>query len=292
MTGVDFNNKLDLVIDRPYSRYWSPPQRNDFVRMAITNAINNRTVRNDNIITEDALFGIYKSNAIFAPTTNSVALNAGGTGISDYFHMMNLRAKYVLPVKIAIGNSVYIVEATNSTPVRIKLNVNTNLRSYSQVFISGVTGNTNANGTRYLKAISGKWFELYSDVNLTTPIVGNGTYAATTGSVQMVSYNYAKPLDSNHKFSQLGQATTDNPLYEIADGVVKVYPLTSVCSEITVDYVSTPVYIDVEDATIDLNATYSEDFLNFIMQETAVLMGMSSRDNELTANAVTIINQS
>lgn len=73
--------------------------------------------------------------------------------------------------------------------------------------------------------------------------------------------------------------------------MVKIYPLTRTCSESKIDYISTPVYIDVLDAVIDLNATYSEDFLNFIMQETAVQMGMSTRDNELTGNAVTIINQ-
>jgi hypothetical protein len=291
MTGVEFNEKLDLVIDRPYSRYWSPPQRNDFIRMAITNAINNRTLRNDNIITEDALFGIYKSNATFTPTTNTLSLVAGGAGISDYFHLMNLRAKYVIPVSVALGVSVYITEASNSTPLRIKLNVNTNLRTDSSVLISGVTTNTNANGTRYLKQISPKWFELYSDASLSTPIVGNGVYTGTSGTIQMILNNYAKPLDSNHKFSKLGEATVDNPLYEISDTVVKIYPLTRVCSEATIDYVSTPVYINVQDAVIDLNATYGEDFLNFIMQETAVLMGMASRDNEMTGNAITVINQ-
>lgn len=292
MTGVDFNNKLDLIIDRPYSRYYSPPQRNDFIEMAINNAINNRTVRNDTIITADNLFGIYKSNVIFTPTTNTISLVSGGSGISDYFHMMNVQAKYVIPVSVAIGNSVYITEATNSTPIRIKLNVNTNLRQGSQVDISGVTGNTNTNGIRFLKAIGNKWFELYADEPMLTPIVGNGVYSGTSGSIMFVAYNFASPLKSNHKFSKLGEATTDNPLYEIADGVVKIYPLDRVCSEATIDYISTPVYIDVTDAVTDLNATYSESFLNFIMQETAVLMGMSSRDNELTNNAAIIIQQS
>ncbi|MBF9672515.1 hypothetical protein IAI19_11755, partial [Streptococcus pseudopneumoniae] len=79
----------------------------------------------DNIITEDNLFGIYKSNAVFTPTTNALSLVAGGTGISDYFHMMNLQAKFVIPVSVAVGSSVYITEASNSTPLRIKLSVNT-----------------------------------------------------------------------------------------------------------------------------------------------------------------------
>ena len=291
MTGVEFNQQLDLVIDRPYSRYWSPPQRNDLIRMAITEAITNRTKINDNIITQDMIFGIYKSNVVFTPATNTVSLIEGGTGIADYFHMMNVRTKYVLPATAALGSSVYIMEASQSTPIRIKLNVNTNLRSGSQVLISGITGNTNANGTRYLKQLGNKWYELYSDANFITPIVGNGVYSGTSGTIQFIAYNYAKLLDSNHKFSQLGEATVDNPMYEIADTLVKLYPLTWSCSEVTIDYVSTPVYINVTDAVTNLNDTYSQSFLDLIMQFTAVKMGMASRDNELTNNAIVTINQ-
>ena len=47
-------------------------------------------------------------------------------------------------------------------------------------------------------------------------------------------------METNRKFSVLNEATTTDPFYEIGSGVIRVYPLTPPCSEVTVDYLSTP----------------------------------------------------
>lgn len=277
--GTDFDKIIDLKSDNSYSPYFDTAKKNRLIREATNKAIDLKVASNDRIQVQDDLFGIFKSNVTYTPTTNTVDLIAGGTGISDYYHMMNLKAKFVVPLA-----PNYITQALNTSPLRIQLNKDSNLRTGEQVVVSGVTTNTNANGTRYLKMMNHKKYQLYSDVNLITPIIGNGIYNGTSGSISRVVYNYAKDYHSNRKFSTLNEPDVYNPYYEIASTVVKVYPLSWVCSEVTVDYVSVPVYIDVTDASIDLLETYSTRFIDYLADKVCELMGESSRDDGLIMN--------
>jgi hypothetical protein len=178
-----------------------------------------------------------------------------------------------------------VTGALNTSPIKITLSGDTNLRTNEQVVISGVTTNTNANGTRYVRMSNYKKGMLYADANLLTPIAGNGVYSGTSGSISRVVYNDAKVYHSNRKFSVLNSPDYNHPYYELADSLVKIYPLTWSCSEISVDYISTPTFIDVNDGTIDLLDTYSERFVYFIADETCKLMALSDRDIELAANS-------
>ena len=66
--------------------------------------------------------------------------------------------------------------ATNANPIVITVASTGNLQNSDQVIISGVTGNTNAVGTFYVKVLTATTFSLYSNSTLTTKISGNASY--------------------------------------------------------------------------------------------------------------------
>jgi hypothetical protein len=71
-----------------------------------------------------------------------------------------------------------LTNATNATPIVCTTAAAHRLHNGQQITISGVTGNTAANGTFYIKKNTATTFSLYSDANLTTAVAGNGAYAA------------------------------------------------------------------------------------------------------------------
>jgi len=285
--GTDVNNRLDLIIDRAYSPYFSAAKRNEILRIAVLNSIDNRVQSNDNITVQDQLFGIYKTNQVFVPTNNTVSIAATTGDIADYLHLMNLRAKFVVPY---ISN--YLLAASNASPIVVEFNRAINAQNGSLLLFSGASGNTNVNGQRYVKKITPYRFALYSDANLATPVAGNGVYSGTaTASLVRYDMNYAKNLKSNRKFSVLNAPTPEDPFYEIGSGSICVYPLSPPCSEVTVDYISTPVFIDVNDSVTDLFGIYSEDFINFILQMAAKLIGEITRDMGLMQSAISEMQQ-
>lgn len=275
------------MIDRPYTDYYDSAQWNNIVQVGTLNCINQHMAKNDRQILQDNLFGIYKTNVIYTPTSNTISIIEGGTGISDYFHLLNLKAKYIIPYT---DNS--IIGATNATPIVIELLKPLGIQSGVMVVISGVTGNTNANGQRYVKRITPTRYALYSDVNLLTPVAANANYISG-GTISRVFYewNFATSLKPNRKFSELNKATVDAPMTEIANSMIKIYPLTWSCSEITVDYLSIPVYIDVDDSSTDLHSIYSQDFINDIANECARLVGKYTRDFTLEQGATIEMQQ-
>jgi len=173
---------------------------------------------------------------------------------------------------------VNITSATATTPIRITLAGEVNLRNGEAVQIASV--NAQANGTRYVKRLRNDLFELYSDKYLITPIVGVTAFSGT-GLINRIIYNDAYDMKSNRKFSNLNAPSVYDPYYEIANTVMKIYPIDLTCTQITMDYVSIPVYIDVTNASTDLLTIYSERFIYFIADETARLMAMSMRDDNL-----------
>jgi len=271
--GTEFNNILDLKTDQAYTGYFSAAKKNRFIQEAITKAVELKVATNDRIQVQDDLFGIFKTNSVFTPTSNTLDLILGGAAMTDYHHVMNVKAKYVVAF-----TSINIVSATATSPLRITLSGEVNLRDGEAVLISGV--NVQANGTRYVKRYKNNLFGLYSDARLTTPIVGVASFSGN-GTISRIIYNDAYDMKSNRKFSNLNAPSVYDPYYEIANTVMKIYPLTQACSEITIDYVSVPVYIDVSDSTVDLLGIYSTRFIYFIADETARLMAMSMRDDNL-----------
>jgi hypothetical protein len=270
--GTDFNNILDLKTDQAYTGYFTTAKKNRFVREATNKAIEFKVATNDRIQVQDDLFGIFKTNATFTPTSNTLDLIPGGAGMTDYHHVMNVKAQYIMPL------GVNITSATATTPIRITLAGEVNLRNGEAVQIASV--NAQANGTRYVKRLRNDLFELYSDKYLITPIVGVTAFSGT-GLINRIIYNDAYDMKSNRKFSNLNAPSVYDPYYEIANTVMKIYPIDLTCTQITMDYVSIPVYIDVTNASTDLLTIYSERFIYFIADETARLMAMSMRDDNL-----------
>lgn len=276
--GTDLNAMIDIKSDRAYSNYFDPAKKNIIIREAVIKAIDKKVATNDRIQVQDDLFGIFKRNVVFTPTANAVTLNQGGTGISDYFHAINVQANFQTTL------NAYVTKATQATPCVITLSKETAIRTGDAISISGVTGATNANGFRYVKQLSPTVYELYSNAALTVPIVGNGSFSGVSASVIFNQKTFCKNFHPAEKFSQLNRATIESPYYEIASGTLLIYPITYTCSSIEIDYISIPPQILVTDNTTDLLTVYSERFLEFIADETCRLMGMYSRDIELQSN--------
>lgn len=76
-----------------------------------------------------------------------------------------------------------IASASNTTPIIINSPAH-GLVSGTQIIISGVTGNTAANGTFYINVVDANNYSLFQDPGLTLAIAGNGTYI-TGGLVQL-----------------------------------------------------------------------------------------------------------
>ena len=271
--GTEFNNIIDLKVDQAYTGYFSSAKKNRIIQEAINKAIEVKVATNDRIQVQDDLFGIFKTNSVFTPTTNTLDLIVGGAAMTDYHHVMNVKAKYVVAF-----TGVSVISATATNLLRITLSGEVNLRDGEGVVISGV--NAQANGTRYVKRYKNDLFGLYADARLTTPIVGVSSFTGT-GSISRIIYNDAFDMKSNRKFSELNEPTVNDPYFEVANTVMKIYPLDQVCSEVMIDYISVPVYIDVTNNTTDLLGIYSLRFIYFIADETARLMGMSMRDDML-----------
>jgi hypothetical protein len=87
-------------------------------------------------------------------------------------------AKILTPPTLAAGatGDRTLTNATNATPIVCTTAAAHRLHTGQQITISGVTGNTAANGTFYIKKNTSTTFSLYSDANLTVPVAGNGAY--------------------------------------------------------------------------------------------------------------------
>ena len=258
---------IDQKSDYAYTGYFDDAKKNRFIKEATHKGINFQVMTNDRITIQSNLFGIYKSEAPFTPVSNTLDLRLGSAGVSDYYQMMNVQMRFV-----RILNGISITGASNTSPIRLELSANTNLSNQEQVIVAGVNGNTNANGTRYVERLRPNRVALYLDENLYTPIAGNGLFTTSNATISRVIYNHGKDFHSGRKFSKLNAPTVHNPFYELADGLLKIYPLNEVCSQVKLDYVSLPVYIDVTDNALDLEQTYSVRFLNLLADETIKMM--------------------
>ncbi len=220
-------------------------------------------------------FTITVGSATGAYTANTGTVITPST-ISDYWHLLAIRCLFNTPLY-----GITIDDATNRTPILITTNKRSIVRSGSQIVISGVLGNTAANGTFYAQVKNDFVIALYSDINLQVPVAGNGLYVSG-GVISIVNNNVASPLTSKMKQGVLNIPTPQSPYFEIANTQIKVYPLTQTCASVTLDYIRIPsVVIDVSDAVTDLTLYYPEKFLFGIVNEAADIFAQMSRDPEL-----------
>jgi hypothetical protein len=101
-----------------------------------------------------------------------------------------------------------ITGATNATPIVITTSANHNLVNGTNMFIAGVGGNTNANGSYYIKSLSATTYELYTDAGLTIGRAGNGAYtsggtANAVVPVHGVGIRFTGGTDTNVQFETI-----------------------------------------------------------------------------------------
>ncbi len=109
----------------------------------------------------------YRFTLFSTPTTSSVIQLASGANI-DGLEWRFLGA----PLSGAITG------ASNANPIVITTASTTGLVNGQSVSISGVGGNTNANGTHFIRVRSATEYELFADANLATGRAGNGVFTS------------------------------------------------------------------------------------------------------------------
>jgi len=212
--------------------------------------------------------------------TGGYTLNSGyitySKMISDYIHLLTVKTTFSQELQ-----GVEIESISNSSPIVIMLEGQNNLRSGEMVLISGVSGNTNANGYRYIDKINKSRIGLYSDAKLTVPVSGNSKFFVG-GTISRVSEKYATQYVSDTKISAFSRPTSSGPHYEIVRNKIKFYPLTETCSSIAIDYISSNIrYILSTDTATDLEHYYPAKFLYYVADEAANLFAQSVKDGEL-----------
>jgi uncharacterized protein len=129
----------------------------------------------------------YKAGTIIV--VNTFDIDDNGTDESNESHVIaDYKAKLTYcPLNDAVikSNTVNITGASNATPIVITAAAH-GFVDGQQVTIASVGGNTNANGTYYVKKLSSSTFELYTNAGLTTGRAGNAAY--TSGGTAQTTF--------------------------------------------------------------------------------------------------------
>lgn len=226
--------------------------------------------------------------ASFAPTGVATPINGIITplyAVPDYYHFLYGKARFTSPIE----NTV--IEATNTSPIRITLLRRGRIREGDQVLISGIVGNTAANGTPYVKQLNDTQYLLYSDAKLKTPVSGNGG-ATTQGVISQIFYSSLRCKVPDQKGTVLGSPTVENPFFQQGKLYGRMLPLTETCDEVTLDYIRKPLQqVDVADASINFSNWYNEDFQYELVDRAVKLFAESTRDGSLLSIETSIIEE-
>ncbi len=223
--------------------------------------------------------GTYSNMLYLTPNTNP--------NIPDYLHLLAARPQFTMELPLTITN------ATNGNPIVITIKEQNAIRTsdyqvtYTEQYaISGITGNTNANGTFYVKKINTQQFQLYSDQYLQTPVVGNGIFGINSRPVLSKIYSrLATDYISIEKGAKLAYPSLEYPSYSITSNALKFYPNFLPCQSVIIDYVSNSLQIiDTNDNTIDLTAFYTPKFLYYLTDAAALIYSQQVRDGQLESN--------
>lgn len=87
-------------------------------------------------------------------------------------------------------SNTYVFNASYTTPIVVSTTTPHLLQSGQKVILSGIKGNTNANGTFYAKPLSSTSFALYVDSGLSTAVAGNAAYTSggtVSGSIDRLN---------------------------------------------------------------------------------------------------------
>lgn len=220
----------------------------------------------------------------YTATTGQVTAHSlGGIPkmIDDYYQLLAVKTRYVRNIDIEV------TAITNTAPVTYTVNKRSNnIKTGELLTISGILGNTNANGNLYVKKITSTKFATYYDKDLTIPVSGNGEYLGQA-KLQRAFYKYATAVSSQTKISEYEVATITKPMVERGNNQLIFYPSDYTCEQITVDYLSTDLtFIDCTNTTIDLTDSYSEGFLYVVINRAVQLFADRFSDQGLQQNSL------
>ena len=216
--------------------------------------------------------------AAVAPTgayTQGSGVVIPSASISDYYHYFFGKAQFT-------SLTDYIVTAsTNTTPIKITLNKRSFFRSGDMATIAGIAGNTNANGTFYLRQVNEFQYTLFTDQKLRIPVAGNGTQIGA-GAISVIIENRLQFMRSDEKGTVLQTPTINSPFFQQSKSLIKILPSTETCDTITLDFMrKPPAVIDVTNTVVDFSKWYNLPLQYDIVSEVGKLMALSMRDGLL-----------
>ncbi len=221
---------------------------------SLTNGLGLYTITSENVI----VIGVSAASG----TVSGEGIGSASNSITNYLHILAVKSTFEEYTGYTLTN------ATNASPIVITTTRFNNLRDSEKIKIASVLGNTNANGTHYIKKRKTTAAALYSNEKLTTAVSGNANYTSG-GTITRVVEEYCKVLESDRK-KTVSVPTISNPQFEISQKRVLVYPLNETCTEFKVDFLSTsPVDIDAEDDTTELNNYFNTTFLQKVINRGA-----------------------
>lgn len=285
-TGFEFSRLFDLQVGMAYTGYYDAAKKNRLFKQAVFTAIQNQYRGLVPQSAYDNLSGVIKTNQPYTPVNNEIFTLPPTflpnvqplPAISDYEDLLTIKASFA---EVFYANPLDSVSDT--TPIVIELSQRNNLRTTERIEITGIIGNSNANGVFYIRKISDYKAELYSDYTLQVPVAGNGTYISG-GVVSRIYDEYCKMYRSDQKIDTFTTPTVRFPKFETVENRIKLHPLNVPCRGVTIDYITKAVvFPDANDATIDLEQTYRYNFLLYILYTACVNFAEEVKDKDLYA---------
>jgi hypothetical protein len=196
--------------------------------------------------------GAYTPNTGYMTNSNMVA---------DYLHLLEASLVFEQSTNFTLADAKY------TTPILIEVAQTNNLRTKEKVKISGVLGNTNTNGTHFIKKQKPKTALLYSDKTLSTAVAGNGTYTSG-GTLVRIIESVTKPMNSDEK-ADFYKPNIENPKLETTEKQLMVYPKNEGCVSIKMDYLTTETKELIATSDIDYEQFYNRTFLDKVVNRAA-----------------------
>ena len=277
-TGADLWLYTQNIIDKDYSDWVSTAKANRLFKAALFNVVEQKVAAMDSQKIYDELNSLIVVSSALTPTVPGNFVTKS-TLLPNYMRLMTIEATMEDPAL----TGVLVTTLSTATPMTITINKKTSLRTGSYVRITGLTS-PGPNSLFYLKRLSDKKFQLFTNQALTAGAVyATGTAATITG-ISIIYKEYCTPLISDKKINKLGVPTAPNPAYEDAANRIIVHPLTSTCLSTSIDYISKPngnQIIDVTNAVFDLETVYPMKMLYAVANEFANIFAASTRDQAL-----------
>jgi hypothetical protein len=276
MTGQEINKLFEQQIGQTYSGIEDIFKKQRRFDRALIDAIEDKYGKY-------ALDQQYEELSSFIKTEEPMSIDPGSTNevsliTNKINHILSAKAKYY-----TLLTDTVIVSVSNTTPIIVELFNPNNIRKGDRLLITGIAGNTAANGEHYVTPLNRFKFALYSTPGTGSPVAGNGDYAPSAGvSISKVSYNYCQLIKADEKISAWKTGTKRFPLYEYSETFAKFYPndaLEGFPAEVTMNYVTSDVRtIDLTDGVFDYTTIYPEKFIYNVISFAAKSFDLSFRD--------------